>query len=49
VPELSGRRYRELIYGAHRIVFALEKTSVNILTVRRYRQMLKVSDLEGAG
>jgi toxin ParE1/3/4 len=49
VPELPGTRYRELIYGAHRIVFALEKTSVNILTVRRYRQILQVSDLEGAG
>ena len=49
VPELPNIKYRELVYGAHRVVFALEKTSVNILTVRRYRQMLRVSDLEGAG
>jgi toxin ParE1/3/4 len=49
VPELPGTRYRELIYGAHRVVFALERNVVKILTIRRYKQRLSVSEIGGAG
>jgi hypothetical protein len=49
VPELPGTRYRELIYGAHRVVFALEQNVVKILTIRRYKQRLSVSEIDGAG
>ena len=38
VPELPGTKYREIVYGAHRVVFALDEKAVNILTVRRYNR-----------
>lgn len=49
VPELPGTRYRELVYGAHRVVFALEENSVHVLTIRRYKQKLLPSEIEDAG
>ena len=49
VPELPGTRYREFVFGAHRVVFALEEKSVHVLTIRRYKQELRVSEIEGPG
>lgn len=45
VPELPNIKYRQLTYKTHRVVFSTESTSVNILTVRRFRQRLHLSEL----
>ena len=45
VPELPRSKYRQIIYKSHRVVFTAEAGSVNILTIRRSRQRLKLSEL----
>jgi plasmid stabilization system protein ParE len=49
VPELPRTKYREVICRSHRVVFAVEGKSVRILTVRRFKQKLDPSEVEGAG
>lgn len=44
VPEVGGRRIRELILGAYRIIYSV-RDQVDILTVRRSSQLLRMSEL----
>lgn len=44
VPEVGSRRIRELIFGAYRVIYSV-KDQVDILTVRRSSQLLRMSEL----
>lgn len=44
VPEVGGRRIREVIFGAYRIIYSV-RDQVDILTVRRCSQLLRMSEL----
>lgn len=46
VPELPNTKYRQLTYKSHRVVFSVESSSVSILTVRRFKQRLRLSELK---
>lgn len=45
VPEVGSRRIRELIFGAYRVIYST-KDQVDILTVRRSSQLLRMSELD---
>lgn len=45
VPELPGKNYRELIIGNYRVIYSIGD-SVNILTIRNCKQILKFRDDE---
>ncbi|MGK2856867.1 MAG: type II toxin-antitoxin system RelE/ParE family toxin [Thermoanaerobaculia bacterium] len=49
VPELPNTKYRQLTYKSHRVVFFVESSSVYILTVRSFKQRLRVSELRAPG
>jgi len=44
VPEVGSPRIRELIFGTYRVIYSA-KDQVDILTVRRSRQLLRMSEL----
>ncbi|MBT43057.1 MAG: plasmid stabilization protein [Idiomarina sp.] len=44
VPEVGGRRIREIIFGAYRVIYSVTE-QVDILTVRRSSQLLRISEL----
>lgn len=44
VPEVGGRRIREVIYGAYRIIYSV-RDQIDVLTVRRSSQLLRMSEL----
>lgn len=44
VPEVGGRRIREVIFGTYRIIYSV-RDQVDILTVRRSSQLLRMSEL----
>jgi toxin ParE1/3/4 len=46
VPEIGLPNYRQLPYGAHRVVYRIDTGVVAILTVRRFKQQLRKSELE---
>ena len=43
-PEVGSSRIRELIFGAYRVIYSI-KDQVDILTVRRSSQLLRMSEL----
>ncbi|WP_081621774.1 type II toxin-antitoxin system RelE/ParE family toxin [Thioalkalivibrio sp. ALE11] len=45
VPEVGSPRIRELIFGAYRVIYSV-KDQIDILTVRRSSQLLRMSDLD---
>jgi plasmid stabilization system protein ParE len=46
VPELSARKdIRELVFKNYRIIYKMEKLTVYILTVRNYKQILPVDEI----
>lgn len=45
VPEIGVQRVREVIFGAHRVIYSV-KDKVEILTVRRGSQLLDVSEID---
>ena len=45
IPELESPRIRELIFGAYRVIYSI-KDQIDILTVRRGSQLLRVSELD---
>jgi len=45
VPEVGGRRIREVIFGAYRIIYSV-RDQIDILTVRRSSQLLRMSELD---
>ena len=44
VPEVGSPRIRELMYGAYRVIYSA-RDQVDILTVRRSSQLLRLSEL----
>ena len=46
VPELINRKdIRELVFKNYRIIYRIEKLTVYILTVRNYKQILPVDEI----
>jgi len=46
VPEIGLPEYREIVYRkSHRISYYVDKTSVRILTVRNFAQLLDLTEL----
>ena len=46
VPELSTRKdIRELVFKNYRIIYRIEKSTVYILTVRNYKQILPIDEI----
>jgi len=45
VPEIGVPEYRELIYKSHRVIYRVQDKSVVILTIRRSRRLLDLSEL----
>ena len=45
VPEVGSHRIRELIFGAYRVIYS-SKNQIDILTVRRSSQLLRMSELD---
>ena len=45
VPEVGLPRIRELIFGAYRIIYSV-KDQVDVLTVRRSSQLLRMSEVD---
>lgn len=43
VPEVGGRRIREVIFGTYRIIYSV-RDQIDILTVRRSSQLLRMSE-----
>ena len=48
VPEINRKEIRELIYGNYRIIYRVEKKVISILTVRHFKQILPVKDIDQA-
>ena len=44
VPEVGSSRIRELIFGTYRVIYSV-KDQVDILTVRRSSQLMRISEL----
>ena len=44
VPEVGTRRIREVMFGAYRVIYSVKK-QIDILTVRRGSQLLRLSEL----
>lgn len=44
VPEVGSRRIREVIFGTYRVIYSA-KEQVDVLTVRRSSQLLRLSEL----
>jgi plasmid stabilization system protein ParE len=46
VPEIGLPEYREIVYRkSHRVVYNVEKSTVAILTVRNFAQLLDLTEL----
>ena len=46
VPELTIRKdLRELVFKNYRIIYRIEKSTVYILTVRNYKQILPINEI----
>jgi len=45
VPEVGSSRIRELIFGTYRVIYSV-KDQVDVLTVRRSSQLLRMSEID---
>lgn len=45
VPEVGSPRIRELIFGTYRVIYSV-KDQVDVLTVRRSSQLLRMSEID---
>ncbi|ESQ10963.1 MAG: type II toxin-antitoxin system RelE/ParE family toxin [Thiohalocapsa sp. PB-PSB1] len=45
VPEVGVHRIREVIFGAYRVIYSV-KDKVEVLTVRRGSQLLRLSEID---
>lgn len=45
VPEVGKSYIREILHGNYRIIYRIEKESINILTVRHGKQLLPIEEL----
>jgi toxin ParE1/3/4 len=48
VPEVKRKDIRELLFGNYRIIYRIDTKSISILTVRHYKQILPVQDIDSA-
>jgi len=48
IPELARRDIRELVHGNYRIIYRIERRGASILTVRHFKQILPVRDIDRA-
>jgi len=46
VPEVNRKDIRELPYGNYRIIYRIDKKVISILTVRHYKQILPIQDID---
>lgn len=46
VSEIKDKSFRELIFGNYRIIYHLDKINISILTVRRHRELLPLTELK---
>ena len=46
VPEISGNKFRELIYGNYRIIYRMEIKQISILTIRHGKQILPIDEIK---
>ena len=46
VPELEDSDFRELILGNYRIIYRMLNGAVRVLTVRNFKQVLPLDDLD---
>ena len=46
VPEVNRKDIRELVYGNYRIIYRIETRVISILTVRHFKQILPIEDIE---
>ena len=46
VPELQITSIREIVFGNYRIIYRLVPKSIHVLTVRSFKQLLPIEDLE---
>ncbi|MCO4320513.1 type II toxin-antitoxin system RelE/ParE family toxin [Aliidiomarina sp. Y6] len=44
VPEVGGRRIREVIFGTYRIIYSFTE-QIDVLTVRRSSQLLRMHEV----
>lgn len=44
VPEVGGRRIREVIFGTYRIIYSV-RDQIDVLTVRRSSQLLRMHEI----
>lgn len=47
-PEVGSRRIREIIFGTYRIIYSTRE-QIEILTVRRSSQLLRLSEIDNEG
>lgn len=45
VPEIDKRHIRELIHGNYRIIYAYTSRQIAILTVRHFKQILPIDEI----
>ncbi|MCK4401067.1 type II toxin-antitoxin system RelE/ParE family toxin [bacterium] len=48
VPEIKRKDIRELIYGNYRIIYRIETRVISILTLRHFKQILPIEDIDSA-
>lgn len=48
LPDIKRKDIRELIYGNYRIIYRTDKKVVSILTVRHFKQILPIKDIDSA-
>jgi toxin ParE1/3/4 len=46
VPEIGLQNYRQLAYKAHRVVYRVDRNAVTILTIRRFKQLLRPFEIQ---
>lgn len=46
VPELGSSHIRELIFGNYRVIYRIAGETIYILTIRHFKQILPVDDME---
>src|SRR5437667_12339965 len=46
VPEVGLEEYRQIIYGNYRVVYRISADTIFILTVRHFRRLLDLEELE---
>ena len=48
VPEVGAPSIREIVFGNYRIIYRLLDKTVAVLTVRSYKQILPIEDLDSS-